>query len=45
MRPVARLTALPPVPVRAKRGSMKDMIVSIAPDFDETPEGFEEYMP
>ncbi len=44
-RPIARLTSLSSVSGYAKRGSMKDMIVSIAPDFDETPEGFEEYMP
>ncbi len=44
-RPIARLTSLPSVSGRAKRGRMKDMIVSIAPDFDVTPEGFEEYMP
>ena len=28
-----------------RRGSGKDFIVYVAPDFDETPEGFEEYMP
>lgn len=30
---------------RARRGSMKDMIIAVAEDFDATPEGFEEYMP
>ena len=44
-RPIARLTLLSSVPARARRGSMKDMIVAIAPDFDATPEGFEDYMP
>ena len=45
LRPVARLMSLPLPPARARRGSMKDMIIAIAPDFDATPEGFEEYMP
>lgn len=44
-RPIARLTSLPSLPGRARRGSMKDMIIAIAPDFDATPEGFEDYMP
>lgn len=44
-RPLAKL-----VPIRAETGkrqpgSAKGQILSIAPDFDATPEGFEEYMP
>ncbi len=45
--PLARL--LPPEPElprpQARRGSHKGEILYMAPDFDATPEGFEEYMP
>ncbi len=44
-RPVARLTPLAAAPARARRGSLKDMIIAVAPDFDATPDGFEDYMP
>ena len=42
--PIAKLI---PLPQRAepRRGSGKGLIRRIAEDFDETPEGFEEYMP
>lgn len=44
--PVAKLVTLPleePKP-RARRGSMKGSILYMAPDFDDTPEGFEDYV-
>ena len=46
--PVAKLVTLPPgeqePKPRARRGSMKGSILYMAPDFDETPEGFEDYV-
>ncbi|HLK56372.1 MAG TPA: hypothetical protein VKU00_07395 [Chthonomonadaceae bacterium] len=43
--PIAKLVAMPPSRPRARRGSAKGSILYIAPDFDATPEGFEDYMP
>ncbi|MEZ4960397.1 MAG: hypothetical protein R2830_11320 [Saprospiraceae bacterium] len=34
-----------PKPAKRQYGFAKGMTLYIAPDFDETPEGFEEYMP
>ena len=42
--PIAKLIPLPERP-RPRRGSGKGFIRHIADDFDEIPEGFEEYMP
>ena len=44
-RPIAKIVPLPTERPKARFGSGKDFIAYIAPDFDETPEGFEEYMP
>jgi antitoxin (DNA-binding transcriptional repressor) of toxin-antitoxin stability system len=45
-RPVALLRATSPTPREAPRfGTLKGSILYIAPDFDATPEGFEEYLP
>jgi prevent-host-death family protein len=44
-KPVAKIVALPGERPRPRFGSGKDFIAYMAPDFDETPEGFEEYMP
>jgi len=45
-KPVAALRALPPAPREAPRlGTLKGTILYIAPDFDDIPEGFEEYLP
>ena len=38
------VTTPPKKPVR-KAGWGKDFFIYVAPDFDDTPEGFEEYMP
>jgi prevent-host-death family protein len=43
-QPVAKLIPLSDRP-RPRRGSGKGFILRIADDFDEIPEGFEEYMP
>lgn len=43
--PIARLVSIPQHRPRAQRGSAKGGILYIAPDFDDTPEGFEEYLP
>jgi len=44
-QPVAKLVPLPPSPQpRVLRGYAKGRVLYMAPDFDETPEGFEEYM-
>ena len=46
-RPVATIKATPPgSPSRPvpKFGTMKGTILSIAPDFDAIPEGFEDYL-
>jgi antitoxin (DNA-binding transcriptional repressor) of toxin-antitoxin stability system len=46
-KPVAtiRATVPPPPPAPRQFGTLKGTILSIAPDFDEIPEGFEEYLP
>jgi antitoxin (DNA-binding transcriptional repressor) of toxin-antitoxin stability system len=44
--PVATLRATPPSePTPRKFGTLKGTILYIAPDFDEIPEGFEDYLP
>lgn len=42
--PIAKLIPLPNRP-QPRRGSGKGFISRIAEDFDEIPEGFDEYMP
>ena len=42
--PAVRLTPLEADKPRRQAGSARDVILYIAPDFDDTPEGFEEYM-
>jgi antitoxin (DNA-binding transcriptional repressor) of toxin-antitoxin stability system len=45
-KPVATIKATPPPPREAPRfGTMKGTILYIAPDFDDVPEGFEDYLP
>ncbi|MBI1917129.1 MAG: type II toxin-antitoxin system Phd/YefM family antitoxin [Planctomycetes bacterium] len=45
-KPVATIKATPPTPREPPRlGTLKGTILYIAPDFDEIPEGFEEYLP
>lgn len=46
-QPLAKLvkTAPPPPPTPRQFGTLKGTILYIAPDFDEIPEGFEEYLP
>jgi antitoxin (DNA-binding transcriptional repressor) of toxin-antitoxin stability system len=46
-RPVATLRAtVPPLaPTPRQFGTLKGTILYIAPDFDEIPEGFEDYLP
>lgn len=45
-KPVATLRANTDTPRKEpKFGTMKGSILYIAPDFDEIPEGFEEYLP
>ena len=41
---VARLVPPQPERPRARRGSMKGRLLYMAPDFDATPEEFEEYI-
>jgi antitoxin (DNA-binding transcriptional repressor) of toxin-antitoxin stability system len=45
-KPVATLKASPP-PSRKPRqlGTLKGSVLYIAPDFDDIPEGFEDYLP
>lgn len=45
--PVAAIRLISPPAPRAPRrlGTLKGSILSIAPDFDDIPEGFEEYLP
>jgi antitoxin (DNA-binding transcriptional repressor) of toxin-antitoxin stability system len=44
-QPVATLRAAQTPPRRAPRfGTLKGTVLYVAPDFDETPEGFEEYV-
>ncbi len=45
-KPVAMVRAVPPASREAPRlGTLKGTILSIAPDFDAIPEGFEDYLP
>jgi antitoxin (DNA-binding transcriptional repressor) of toxin-antitoxin stability system len=45
-KPVATLRATPPPePTPRMFGTLKGTILYIAPDFDDIPEGFEEYLP
>jgi antitoxin (DNA-binding transcriptional repressor) of toxin-antitoxin stability system len=45
-KPVATLKASPPTSREPPRlGTLKGTILHIAPDFDDVPEGFEEYLP
>lgn len=45
-QPVATIRATPPTSREPPRlGTLKGTILSIAPDFDDIPEGFEEYLP
>jgi prevent-host-death family protein len=44
-RPVAKIVGLRSERPQPRRGSGRDFIARIAPDFGETPKGFEEYMP
>lgn len=46
--PVATIRAAPPAPAEPTErmlGTLKGTILYIAPDFDDIPEGFEEYLP
>ena len=43
-QPVAKIVPVSIERPRPRRGSGKDFIRYIAPDFDATPEGFEEYL-
>ena len=43
--PIAKIVLLATVRPKRRRGTAKHIITYIADDFDETPEGFEEYMP
>lgn len=42
---VATIRAAPPPPTPRQFGTLKGTILYIAPDFDDIPEGFEEYLP
>jgi prevent-host-death family protein len=42
--PVAKLVAAVPTPCETRRGSMKGRLLYMAPDFDATPEDFQEYL-
>jgi antitoxin (DNA-binding transcriptional repressor) of toxin-antitoxin stability system len=45
-KPVATIKASPPPSREPPRlGTLRGTILSIAPDFDDIPEGFEEYLP
>ena len=46
-KPVATIRATPPPgePTERMFGTLKGTILYIAPDFDDIPEGFEEYLP
>lgn len=43
-KPVAKVVPTPTRPPR-KLGTLKGTVLYMAPDFDDTPAGFEEYMP
>jgi antitoxin (DNA-binding transcriptional repressor) of toxin-antitoxin stability system len=45
-KPVAIVRAIASAPQKKRRfGTLKGSILSIAPDFDTIPEGFEDYLP
>ena len=44
-KPVAKIVPVDPPRLPRKAGSAKHLSHSMAKDFDETPEGFEEYLP
>ena len=44
-QPVATIRATPPVREAPRFGTLKGTILYIAPDFDDIPEGFEDYLP
>ena len=45
-KPVATIRALPATPREPPRfGTLKGLILYLAPDFDAIPEGFEDYLP
>lgn len=44
-KPVATIRAAPPPREAPRFGTLKRTILFIAPDFDDIPEGFEEYLP
>jgi antitoxin (DNA-binding transcriptional repressor) of toxin-antitoxin stability system len=46
-KPIATIRATPPPPAPTPRqfGTLKGTILHIAQDFDDIPEGFEEYLP
>jgi len=45
-KPVATIRAIQPTPREPPRfGTLRGSILYIAPDFDDIPEGFEEYLP
>jgi antitoxin (DNA-binding transcriptional repressor) of toxin-antitoxin stability system len=45
-KPVATIRATPtPAQIVPQLGTMKGTILYIAPDFDDIPDGFEEYLP
>ncbi len=45
-QPVATIKATPPpAPTPRQFGTLKGTVLYMAPDFDEIPEGFEEYLP
>jgi antitoxin (DNA-binding transcriptional repressor) of toxin-antitoxin stability system len=44
-QPIALIRATPRVRRAPQFGTMKGSITYIAPDFDDIPEGFEEYLP
>jgi antitoxin (DNA-binding transcriptional repressor) of toxin-antitoxin stability system len=42
--PMAKIVPITSRKPTARRGSMKGMVLAIADDFDDIPEGFEEYV-
>ena len=44
--PVAAIRTMPPIAPRKSRqlGTLKGSVLDMAPDFDEIPEGFEDYV-
>jgi antitoxin (DNA-binding transcriptional repressor) of toxin-antitoxin stability system len=44
-KPVATIRAMPPAPRKPRQlGTLKGSVLSMSPDFDAIPEGFEEYV-